>query len=110
MPLKKPKRVREQVVAYLDARDRRLLEDLVKETGLARTELLRQGLWILGSERLHGSAKPGSAIDWLIENAVDDDVPPDLSERHDYYMYGGGFEKWFAARKKKVKKKRARPG
>ncbi len=110
MPPRKPKRVREQVVAYLDARDRSLLEELVKKTGLSRTELLRQGLWKLGSERLTGNTRPGSAIDWLIENAVDDDVPPDLSERHDYYMYGGGFDKWFAARKKKGKKKRARTG
>lgn len=110
MPPKKPKRVREQVVAYLDARDRALLEDLVKETGLSRTELLRQGLWKLGSERLTGSARPGSAIDWLIENAVDDDLPPDVSERHDYYLYGGGYEKWFAARKRKAGKKRAGTG
>lgn len=110
MPPKKPKRVREQVVAYLDSRDRALLEDLVRKTGLARTELLRQGLWMLGSERLTGSARPGSAINWLIENAVDDDVPPDLSERADYYFDGGGYEKWLAGRKQKAKKKRARPG
>lgn len=110
MPLKKPKRVREQVVAYLDSRDRKLLEALVKKTGLSRTELLRQGLWILGSERLDEGGRSQSATNWLIENAVGDDVPPDLSERADYYFDGGGYEKWLAGRKQKTRKKRARSG
>lgn len=100
MKQKKAKRVREQVVVYLDKQDRKILEEMAKETGLARTELFRRGLWRLAGETLKGSKRPGYSIDWLIENAVDDDVPPDLSERHDYYLYGGGFEKWFAGRKR----------
>jgi len=30
-----------------------------------------------------------SALDWIAANAVDTDVlPADLSERHDFYLYG----------------------
>jgi len=109
MKPKKPKRVREQVVVYLDKRDRAILEEMAKETGLARTELFRRGLWRLAGETLKGPKRPGSSIDYLIENAVDDGFPPDVAERHDYYLYGGGFDKFIAARKKR-EKKRARPG
>ena len=44
MPKPAAKRVREQVVVYLDERDRKLLEQLTKTTGLAKTELFRRGL------------------------------------------------------------------
>ena len=91
---KKPKRVREQVMVYLTAQDRALLERLVQHTGLARTELLRQGLYQLASRSL-ATAKPGSAIEHLIESASTQDVPPDLSARADDYLYGGGYERWF---------------
>jgi len=108
MAMKKPKRVREQFVVYLDKRDREILEEVAKETGLARTELFRLGLWRLAGETLMGPTRPGSSIDYLIETAAHDDLPADVAERHDYYLYGGGFEKW-AAEKKKIGKKRARP-
>jgi len=39
----KPQRVREQVVVYLGAQDRALLEELSEKTGLAKTELFRRG-------------------------------------------------------------------
>jgi hypothetical protein len=29
-----------------------------------------------------------SALIWLAENAVDDELPADLSVRHDHYLYG----------------------
>jgi hypothetical protein len=29
-----------------------------------------------------------SALQWLAENAVDDDLPSDLSAQHDHYLYG----------------------
>jgi len=114
MRQKKPKRVREQFVVYLDKRDRAILEEVAKETGLARTELFRRGLWVLAGEMLTGPKRPGSSIDYLIANAVDDGFPPDVSERHDYYLYGGGYEKWFEKKeseakiKGKARKKRAR--
>ena len=79
---------------------------MAKETGLARTELFRRGLWRMAGETLKGSKRPGFSIDYLIDNAVDDDIPPDLSERPDYYLYGGGYEKWFAARKGRAKKRK----
>ncbi len=44
MPKRDPKRVREQVVVYLDARDHALLEKMTERTGLAKTELFRRGL------------------------------------------------------------------
>lgn len=108
MRQKKVKRVREQFVVYLDKRDRAILEEVAKETGLARTELFRRGLWVLAGEMLTGPKRPGSSIDYLIANAVDDGFPPDVAERHDYYLYGGGYEKWIEKNKGKARKKRAR--
>ena len=82
------KRVREQAVVYLGQRDRALLENLAKETGLSRTELFRRGLWALAAQTFGG--KQASALEYLIANASDEDVPPDYSERADDYLYGGG--------------------
>jgi hypothetical protein len=31
---------------------------------------------------------PQSALQWLAENAVDDELPRDLSAQHDHYLYG----------------------
>jgi hypothetical protein len=31
---------------------------------------------------------PVSALQWLAENAVDDDMPGDLSAEHDHHLYG----------------------
>jgi hypothetical protein len=31
---------------------------------------------------------PQSALQWLAENAVDDELPVDLSTQHDHYLYG----------------------
>ena len=107
---KKPKRVREAVMVYLDARDRALLERVAKETGLARTELLRRGLWQLASQGL-GDATAGTAFDYLVETASEQDTPPDLSEHADDYLYGGGYERWFSEKNQAPtppKKKRAR--
>jgi hypothetical protein len=83
-----PKRVREQAVVYLGQRDRALLENLAKETGLSRTELFRRGLWALAAQTFGG--KQSSALEYLIANASDADLPPDYSERADDYLYGGG--------------------
>ena len=95
----KPKRrVREAVMVYLDSRDRALLERIVEKTGLSRTELLRRGLWQIAGREL-GDAKPGSAFEYLVETASDEDVPADLSARADHYLYGGGY------RRKKGKKR-----
>ena len=104
---KKSKGVREQVMVYLEPRDRSLLEALVEKTGLPRTELLRRGLWQLASRTLT-DAKPGSAFEYLVDTASEADVPPDLSEQPDHYLYGGGYEQWFAKRAKApAKRKRA---
>lgn len=92
MPKKRTDRVRKQVVVYLDARDRELLEDMVEATGLARTELFRRGLRHLANETLSDPA-PGSSLDYLAETGTDDDLPADVSERPDDYLYGGKYAK-----------------
>jgi hypothetical protein len=33
-------------------------------------------------------SSPQSALQWLADNAVDDELPGDLSDRHDHYLYG----------------------
>jgi hypothetical protein len=99
---KKPKRVREQVVVYLDRQDRALLEQMAEETGLAKTELFRRGLRRLAEEALQAK-KPGSSLAYLISTATPDPFPPDVSERHDHYLYDGGYGK-------PVTKRRARSG
>ena len=83
------KRVREQAVVYLGQRDRALLENLTKTTGLSRTEIFRRGLWALAAQTL--PPQETSAFEYLIAHATDADLPPDLSERSDEYLYGGGY-------------------
>ena len=86
MARRAPKRVREQFVVYLDARDRALLEQLTRETGLAKTELFRRGLRRLADDTLIGSA-PGYSLRHLVATADSDDFPPDVAERADEYLY-----------------------
>ena len=33
-------------------------------------------------------SSPQSALQWLAENAIDDELPSDLSAQHDHYLYG----------------------
>ena len=85
-----PKKVREQAVVYMSAAERELLERLAEETGLARTELFRRGLRRLAEELLEDRV-PGSSVDYLTGIADETEGPEDLSERHDEYLYGGGY-------------------
>ena len=103
MASKKPRRVREQVVVYLNAGDRALLEEMAEKTQLARTELLRRGLRRLANETLT-EQKPWSSFDDLVGALDGADLPSDLSARPDYYLYGGGY-----GRPRDRKKKRAGP-
>lgn len=89
---RKPKRVREQAVVYLDERDSALLQRMAGETGLAKTELFRRGLRRLAEETLSGR-KAGSSLAYLIATATDDGYPPDVAARHDYYLHEGGYDK-----------------
>ena len=86
----KPKRIREQAVVYLDARDSALLQQMADKTGLAKTELFRRGLRRLAEETLPGR-RAGSSFAHLIATAADDAFPPDVAERHDHYLYDGGY-------------------
>jgi hypothetical protein len=101
MPKRGPGRVREQVVVYLDARDRALLDQLTKSTGLAKTELFRRGLRRLADD-VGADKAPGFSLRHLIASADDDDFPPDVSERADEYLYGGKYQQ-------RKPRKRARP-
>lgn len=87
-----PKRVREQAVVYLDARDSRLLQQMADATGLAKTELFRRGLRRLAEDMLP-QRRAGSALAHLIATASDDAFPPDVAARHDHYLYQGGYQK-----------------
>jgi hypothetical protein len=104
MPKQRPKRVREQVVVYLDPRDRTLLDKMTRKTGLPKTELFRRGLRRLADETLDES-RPGASLRYLVSTAGSDAFPGDVAERADHYLYGSGYE----ARLKGSKRKRARP-
>ena len=84
---KRPKRVRDQLQLYLDAPDKALLEELVRATGLPRTELFRRGLRSLAESTL-GERAPGWSLDRLV-GALGDaaEIPTDLAANHDAYQY-----------------------
>jgi hypothetical protein len=86
------KRVRAQVVVYLDERDHALLEQLTKTTGLAKTELFRRGLRRLADDALTGTA-PGFSLRQLVATADEDDFPVDVAERADEYLYQGNYQR-----------------
>lgn len=92
MTTKKRTQRRQQVVVYLDERDQALLEEVTEKTGLAKTEVFRQGLRRLADDKLAGR-RPGSSLAHLIATAREDDLPADLAERHDAYLYGGGYRR-----------------
>ncbi len=73
---------------YLDGRDRSVLDELSRRTGLPRAELLRRGLRALASQELITHA-PGSSFDRLVGALGDSpDLPTDLAARHEDYLYG----------------------
>lgn len=84
------KRVREPVQVYLDAADRSLLEQVARQTGLSRAEVLRRGLRQLASTAL-GEGAPGSSLERLVGALGNDEsIPADLAARHDEYLYRAG--------------------
>lgn len=90
---KKPGRVSEPVQVYLDRQDRELLDDLARENRISRAEVLRRGIRRLAAENPN-VRRPGWSFDLLIGAFGNDPrLPTDLSERHDYYIYGEGREK-----------------
>ena len=90
--------VKEPVQVYLDGPDRELLEQVARRTGLPRAEVLRRGLRQLAQAEL-AERKPGWSLDVLIGAMGDDPrLPPDLSVRHDEYLYGGGYDRIYGPR------------
>jgi hypothetical protein len=43
---------------------------------------------VSGNEDPSGENAPLHALQWIAENAVDDELPSDLSSQHDHYLYG----------------------
>ncbi len=85
---KSGRRVRAPVQVYLDPADRDLLEQVVRATGLSRAEILRRGLRRVADEALTERA-PGWSLDRLVgPQGAAADLPKDLAERHDEYLYG----------------------
>ena len=87
--MSKPKEVREPVQVYLDVRDRAMLDAMAKREAVPRSDVMRLALRRLGAELL-GPHRPGSAVSSLV-GILDPapDVPSDLAERHDEYLYAG---------------------
>ncbi len=87
-PKKSRRRVREPVQVYLDPADRDLLEQVVRATGLSRAEILRRGLRRVADDALTEHA-PGWSLDRLVGAlGAGADLPTDLAECHDEYLYG----------------------
>ena len=87
-PKKSSRRVREPVQVYLDPADRDLLEEVVRATGLSRAEILRRGLRRMADDALTERA-PGWSFDRLVDAMGGaGDLPRDLAECHDEYLYG----------------------
>ncbi len=85
---KPPRAAREPVQVYLDRPDRELLEKVAAATGLSRAEVLRRGLRRLASDALTDRA-PGWSLDRLVGSlGSGSELPADLAERHDEYLYG----------------------
>jgi hypothetical protein len=78
-------------MVYLDENDHALLQRLSERTGLPKTELFRRALRRLAQEETE-HVKPGSSLMYLMDTAAEDGFPADVSERHDDYLYGGGYE------------------
>jgi hypothetical protein len=84
---RQPRRVREPVQVYLETADKQLLDELSARTSLPRAELLRRGLRRLAAE-LNAEAEPGHSLSSLIGALGDSaDIPSDLAQRHDDYLY-----------------------
>ena len=89
MPSKKRLQVKEPVQVYLDQPDRLLLEEIAEKMGLPRAEVLRRGLRRL-AERLIPERAPGWSIDTLTGSLQGiPDLPDNLAEHHDDYLYNG---------------------
>ena len=102
MPKREPKRVREQVVVYLDERDRALLEKMTRKTGLPKTELFRRGLRRLADDAL-SEKKPGFSLRHLVATAGSDDLPADVAEHADSYLYGDGYRGGERSKRKRAR-------
>ncbi len=85
-----PSRVREPVQVYLDSDEKLLLEEVARTAGIPQAEVLRRGLRRVAGELL-AAAGPGASLDQLIgvlgRGSDSADLPSDLAQNHDAYLY-----------------------
>jgi predicted DNA-binding protein len=87
MGKKRGDQVKEPVQVYLDRQDAAILSNLAEQTGQSKAAVLRRAIRQLAQQELTGTKKPGWSIDAMIEILGDDpSYPPDMAERHDYYL------------------------
>jgi len=75
-------RVREPLQVYLTADERRLLDRLATENGLARAEVLRQGIRLFARDRNAGV----SPMLQFVERMRGGDWPADIGREHDRHL------------------------
>ena len=86
-PPSKGARVREPVQVYLDPADRALLDAVAERSALPRSEVLRVALRRLAAD-LPRAERPGASFSLLVGSLdAAKNVPRDLAERHDEYLY-----------------------
>jgi hypothetical protein len=74
--------VREPLQIYMDADERRLLDQLSEETGLARAEILRQGLRQFAIQR----AGSGGPMETLMRTLREKPLDADTAVSHDAHL------------------------
>jgi hypothetical protein len=75
-------KVREPIQIYIDADERRLLDQLADATGLSRAEILRQGLRSFAAEQ----AGTDGPMESFMKSLHKKPFPADIAERHDDHL------------------------
>jgi hypothetical protein len=78
----KPRAVREPLQIYMASDERRLLDQLSKETGLSRAEILRQGLRQFAVQR----AGNGGPMETLMRSLREKPLASDVAPSHDDHL------------------------
>jgi hypothetical protein len=84
---KKP--VREPIQVYLAEGERRLLDQLAKDAGVSRAEVLRRGIAAVARESQPWETSPVLEFVRRVQ-AEGAGLPPDVGERHDDYLADEG--------------------
>jgi hypothetical protein len=85
MPESRPKWVREPLQVYLAEEERRLLDQLAREAGVSRAEILRRGIAAVAREREPWDASPVLGFVRRVGTEAER-LPPDVASPHDDYL------------------------